>query len=544
MRLKKYLIVMAAVVLFTPMGCSHDELLDQTNPNDVPSLVFWRNAEDAQLAINGMFHPITGTFFWGRIIHTGALLRSDEFNVIPNSTNTLLSTFQGTPGVGRFALEPYEEGFKAIFRANAILENVDENNVPDEATRNSILGQAYFMRAFAYWYMVNMYGNVPAGQEGGIPLVLKTPDISNMEDVFPEAATALAVWDQIIDDLTEAEQRLPAAWEGEDIGRATSWAAKALKGKSYLFRSGLLGVDEYAQAEASLREVANGPFALLPAAQFSDNFTQNNENNMESVFELQFHPVGNGNFIWGTDIPGTGTMANFVIDYAPPSQSPDQGHVINPWVKALFEANNDEIRRNATLAYDYPGSTVNAGEPFTTGLADDIEQVAKLTEIPQNEGLEAIFSRKYSGLELPQGETGFLGDNYGPNWRVIRYADVLLMLAEAINEQAGRTAEAEVFLNEVRDRAGISPKTGLSQEAMRQAIMDERTLELAGEGHRFFDLLRWGTATQFLGIDSEHQGPHPKSISGGTFTSGRDELIWIPQSETQSNLNLKQNPGY
>lgn len=543
----KYLITISflAICMMLPLSCSED-ILDQANPNQISTVSFWRNADDAQLAVNGMYHPFTGTFHWGRITHVGALLRTDAMNIIPSSNNTTMSTLQGAPGaaISRWAVEPYQESYKVIFRANAILENVTAENVPDASTRNSILGQAYFMRAFTYFYLVNMYGNVPAGAQGGIPLVTKTPDPSNNEELFPSQATAQAVWDQIISDLTEASNALPESWAGSDLGRPTKWSAAALKGKSHLYRSGILGTNEYADAASEfVSVVGSGQFSLLPLSQYGQNFSQVNENNSESIFELQYHPIGNGNFVWGQDIPRAGTQGNFVIEYAPPSQTPDNGHVINPWVKDLFEANGDEGRRNSTLAYDYPGSIVNTTDDFTVGLAADIDIVNALNTEPQNAGLEPVFSRKYSGLELPVGGTGFLGDDYGPNWRVIRYSDVLLMHAEALNE-SGNTSDAETFLNLVRERAEIAPVSGLSQGDMRQAIIDERVLELTGEGHRYFDLVRWGLADTYLGTNSAHAGPHPKSISGGTFTPGRDELIWIPASEIQANPNLDQNPGY
>jgi len=525
------------VCLILPFSCS-DDILDQANPNEISTVSFWRNATDAQLAVNGMYHPFTGTFHWGRITHVGALLRTDAINVIPNGSNTALSTFDGkSDGTTRWAVEPYQESYKVIFRANSILENVTSENVSDESTRNSVLGQAYFFRAFTYFYLTNMYGNVP--------LVIKTPDPTNNDELFPTQSGTAAIWDQIVSDFESAEALLPNAWSGEDLGRPTMWSAAAMKGKSLLYRSGLLGTNDYSAAANAFMSVVNsGQFDLLPLSQYSDNFTQVNENNMESIFELQYHPIGNGNFVWGQDIPNAGTQGNFVIEYAPPSQSPDLGHVINPWVKNLYESNGDEGRRNATIAYDYAGSTVNDGTPFTTGMATDIDVVNTLVASNDaNEGLEPIFTRKYSGLELPLGATGFLGDDYGPNWRIVRYSDVLLMLAESLNE-SGDNANALQYVNMIRSRAGISELSGLGQADMRQAIIDERVLELTGEGHRFFDLVRWGLAETYLGTNSAHEGPQPKSISGGTFTSNRDEVIWIPRSEMLANPNLVQNTGY
>lgn len=506
------------VCMLLPYSCS-DDLLDQVNSNTVSTGTFWASADDVQLAVNGMYHPITNTFFWGRIIHTGVMLRSDAFNIRPFGTNTAMSTFQGEAGVARWATEPWQEAYKCIFRANAIIENTNETNVSDTALRNSLTGQAYFMRGFAYWYLVNVYGNVP--------LVTKVAE--SADDFFPPQAAPSETWAQIISDFETAEGLLPATWEGKDAGRPTSGAAAAFKGKSALYTG------DWAKAEAAFKSVVNsGRYALLPAARYNENFDESNENNEEAVFSLQF--LGIESFAWGVDVPGVGTMGNFHIDYAPPEKSPDQSHFINTWVKDVFEANGDEVRRAQTLAYDYPGATGYGGVPFLEDFEGDIA-------VANADGMEPIFSKKYAGMDIgTRDQVDFLGTNVGNNWRIIRYSDVLLMLAEALNEQ-GKTSEAEGFLNQVRERAEIAPKTGMDQAAMRQAIIDERVLELTGEGHRFFDLVRWGLADDYLGANSLH-GSHPKSLSGGVFQSGKHELIWIPVSEIAANENLNQNPGY
>lgn len=520
--MKKFLtssLWLAAMLFLLPFSCS-DEELNQVNSNTVSADLFWQNESDARLAVNGMYHPITNTFFWGRIIHTGAMLRSDVFNVRPFDNNTTMSTFQGTPGVARWATEPWQEAYKCIFRANAILENVTADNVPDGAARNEILGQAHFMRGFAYWYLVNLYGNVP--------LVTKVAESD--EDFFPSQAAPGDVWAQIVADFQAAENELPAVWAGDtNIGRPTSGAAAAFRGKSLLYTG------DWSGAEAAFEKVvSSGNYSLLPADRYNENFDETNENNEESVFELQF--LGIQAFAWGVDIPGVGTMGNFHIDYAPPSKSPDQSHFVNSWVRELFEANGETIRRDQTLAYDYPGSTGYGGEPYLTDFEDDIAQAVA-------DEIEPIFSRKYAGLDIGKREdVDFLGTNVGNNWRIIRYADVLLMHAEALNNQ-GRTGEAETFLNMVRMRAEVTPKTGLSQAEMTQAIIDERVLELTGEGHRFFDLVRWGLADDYMGATSLH-GDHPKSLSGGVFQLNKHELVWIPVSELAANPNLVQNPGY
>jgi hypothetical protein len=283
-----------------------------------------------------------------------------------------------------------------------------------------------------------------------------------------------------------------------------------------------------------MRVVSSGNYSLLPAASYHENFDESNENNDENVFSLQYQGIEA--FAWGVDIAGVGTMGNFHIDYAPPEKSPDQSHFVNSWVKDLFEANGETVRRDQTLAYDYPGATGYGGVDFLTDFAGDIA-------VAQADGMEAIFTKKYAGMDIgTRDQVDFLGTNVGTNWRIIRYADVLLMLAEAMNEQ-GNTAGAETYINQVRTRANVTNVSGLDQAGMRQAIIDERVLELTGEGHRFFDLVRWGLADDYMGATSLH-GDHPKSLSGGVFQEGKHELIWIPQSELDANPNLVQNPNY
>lgn len=504
--------------LMIPMSCT-DNLLDQVKTNAVSTGNFWQTPQDAELAVNGMYHPLTNTFWWGRIIHTGAILRSDAFNVRPFGTNTSMSTFQGEPGVARWATETFQEPFKAIFRANAIIENVTAENITDADLRNGYLGQAYFIRGFSYFSLLQLFGNVP----------LITQTAQSEADFFPSQATQEEVWTQIVADFAMAEQLLPASWSGSDMGRATSGAATAYKGKAHLYQ------ENWADAEAAFRTVVNSSrYALLPPERYDENFGFTNENNEESIFEFQY--LGLTSFAWGVDIPGVGTLGTYHIDYAPPEKSPDQSHYINQWVLDVFENNGDEVRRNATLAFDYPGSTGYGGLPFTEDFSGEIALAAI-------EGMAPIYTKKYAGFDVGRrGEVDVLGTNVGNNWRMMRYADVILMLAEALNEQ-GRTDEAAVFINQVRERAQIDPINGLSQSEMTQAIIDERVMELTGEGHRFFDLVRWGLADDYMGQNSLH-GDHPKSLSNGVFQSNKHEYIWIPIGELASNPNMVQNPGY
>ncbi|MGB5820541.1 MAG: RagB/SusD family nutrient uptake outer membrane protein [Saonia sp.] len=525
MKLKsKILAIMLLMgVAFSTNSCDEDKL-ELSNPNAVAEQDFFQNEAEFRLAVNGMFHPITAVFFWGRVVHTGPMLRTDAFNIVPFDTNTQMSTLQGVPGVSRWSTDMYPQLYQTIFRANTILEAANEENLPDAQGRNEVLGQAYFMRAFANWYLAAFWGNVP--------LVLETPE--STEDFFPGPATQAEIYASVIEDLGQAAMMLPDSWPSEDAGRPTAGSALALRGKTYLYTG------DYTNAATDLRQVTTDfNYALLSAENYNDNFTTSNENNEESVYELQF--LEQDTFQWGSDIPNTGTQGNYFIDYAPPNLSPDNGHFINPHIFQVFEDNGDTVRRNATIAFDYPGATGYGGAPFTEDFAVDIEEAAF-------RGVEPYFTRKYAALELGARETiPVLGNTVGNNWRLIRYADVLLMLAEAENE-LGNTSVAIGFINQVRNRAGITPlDAGLNQDQTFDAIVDERIMELTGEGHRYLDLVRWGLAEEVLGAGSTiANGRHPKSLAGPTavFTPNQDELIWIPVPQLLANPNLVQNEGY
>ena len=526
MKLKtsKILIVALVASLFVPLNSCNENELEIANPNTVSQLAFFNNEEDFRVAVNGMIHPITAVFFWGRVVHTGPMLRSDAFNVVPFANNTTMSTLQGVPGVSRWSVDMFPQLYQTIFRANTILEEANDENLPAGSARDEILGQAYFMRAFANWYLAAFWGNVP--------LVLNTP--ANQDEFFPTASTQTEIFNSVLSDLQMAASMLPATWPDNDLGRPTSGAALALRGKTNLF------MGNSGAAATDLRAVVtSGVYSLLPASEYENNFNVLGENNAESVFELQFAPQDN--FVWGSDIPLTGSQSNYIIDYAPPTYSLDRSHYINPHILQTFEDNGDTVRRNQTIAFDYPGATGYGGTPFLEDFAADIEAAGVA-------GVDALFTRKYAMLFAgTRDQISPFGENIGLNWRIIRYADVLLMLAEAENG-SGNPGEAINLINQVRQRAEIADlPAGLDQTQVFDAIVDERIMELTGEGHRYLDLVRWNLAEEVLGTGSTIAGGrHPKSLAGesAVFTPGRDELIWIPVPELNANPNLQQNPGY
>jgi hypothetical protein len=291
------------------------------------------------------------------------------------------------------------------------------------------------------------------------------------------------VYAQIIKDLTEAASKLPISSTGTDIGRATQGAAKGLLGKVYLTRK------SYAEAARVLKEVIDaGTYQLLQ--NYADLFRDANAHNRESIFEVAYksNSQGRGNTFATLFAPRTGGVAVT-------GQGASQGYN-RPTRDMITAYEAGDSRKPASLAESWMNGSTVVNDPYV---------------------------RKYmTQLQSPND-----GD---ANWIVLRYADVLLMYAEALNEQ-NQSAQALPFLNQVRKRAGLADVTASGQTALRTALENERRVELAFEGHRWFDLLRTGRALEVM-------------REKGKTVSDKDLLFPIPQQQRDINPALTQNPGY
>ena len=497
-------------VIFTMNYCSSD-ILEVDDPNRLSPQLFWRNAEDAEKAMVGVYGPLTTIPGWGRML--GAILtiqRSDIVDPFPSPEVQDVGTFM-TKATDNRVLEGWSELNAIVARANNVLANVPEIEM-DENRKSQILGEAYFMRAFAHFYLLNMWGNIP----------LITEEVTSVDDLLVEQAPPAEVWNSIKADLQQAQERLPETWPATDIGRGTWGAATAMLGKAHLY------TQEWEAAAAEFKKIIDSGLYEL-TENYQDNFLAATNNNEESIFELQYQNSSDGN--WGSSgTPNPWRGQAWEPDIAPKGYTSQGSVTINQWVYDLFmeeKTNSGEIdpRAYATILWNYPGAKV---------YQDDF------TEAFTGENLNRIWARKYLNFDRTSSLTPGGWAYSDNNLRMIRYADVLLMYAEAVNEAVGPTAEVYAAVNEVRDRVDLPPlPAGLSQAAMREAIREERVLELALEGHRFFDLLRWGVVADVFEAHPEY-----RSNSGGEFQRGQDEFLPIPQNDINTNPKLVQNPGY
>ena len=378
--------------------------------------------------------------------------------------------------------------YEGINRANYLVENKDK---VDFTRKSELYGEVHFLRAYYYFELVKLFGGVPLFTESR----LTAGDSATLS-----RATAAEVYSQIEADLQAAIAALPAAKSTD--GRATSFTAHALLGKVYLYQ------DKFSEA-ASILEPLVGLYSLVPDLQ--NVFLTSGENGPESVFEVQ-HSKNSNWWDWGFPQGSEGSFG--IIHHGPRGYNGgvySSGWSFNVPTQDLYDAYSDgDSRRDVAIL--------------------DIVAWAAATGAEYSEGYEhtGYFNHKYiprAGSTASQGEL-----NYENNFRAIRYSDVLLMAAEANNRKTSADdAKAQSYLNRVRARAfGNASQASTSTGAtLTQEIWDERRLEFAMEGHRFFDLVRTGEAAA--------------KISG--FVSGKHEVFPIPQTEIDIS-GLTQNPGY
>jgi hypothetical protein len=414
----------------------------------------------------------------------------------------------GIQGFSNYTMNPnimpasfWNDYFQGIFKANTLLSKLPET-VMDDNLKARFVAETKALRAYCYFNLVIMFKNVP--------LLLDPLTATNMYDVTQ--ATPADVYTQIEKDLTEAIAALPPTVSvSTEAGRFTKGAAQALLGKVYLYEK------KNTLAVAQLSEV-NGPtpggtnqYGNRLLTKFSDLWVVSNKFNTESILEVGHSSVGNSDWGWWGSARDEGNTVNIMVgprSYSRPtgSTAPDlpSGWSFNVFTQDFYDAIKNDPRFNATV-FDLKALKA-------AGQADYIEGY-------QNTG---YFLNKF----LPRQSDvrtggGAMELNFKQNTYAIRLADTYLLEAEALG---GTGTRAQALLDAVRARVGLT-----SVPVSLAAIKAERRLELAGEGYRFFDLVRWGDAASKLG-------------SRG-FTAGKNEIFPIPARELLG-TKLVQNPGY
>ncbi|WP_316849429.1 RagB/SusD family nutrient uptake outer membrane protein [Pedobacter agri] len=511
--MKKYIFILT-VAITALAGCKRD--FDAVNPNAPTIASFWKTGADATKGINAVYSTFYRTAsLYSRWMFYHGILKSDEgFGSGGDGGLNNLMRFNQTNYNDGLTAQTWQTLYVGVFRANQVIANVP-NIAMDETTKKRIIAEAKFLRALFYFNLTLYYGRPP---------LMLTP--SQPKDVPANATTAQA-YAQVAKDLTEAIADLPVSYPAADLGRATKGAAYALLGKTYLQQR------MYQQAADAFAYLVTGAGSSTYAltADYRDNFIITKENNSESIFEIQFsenQSESTDDDVDESRINNTGTSISQF--FAPPGVGFSDGAarrwVIDEFLQERTVANAQDPRLAASFIFNNanpagPAATIVYGQTFQSRYGTG----------PDANG---VWFRKLLNDHWKNQE-GFRSPN---NYRLIRYADVLLMYAECLNG-LNRTAEAYPLVDRVRQRAGLATltvaKPGLNQAQFLTQLKHERLTELAGEGWRWADLQRWGDLSPALATrDADFTG----------FIVGKHEVYPIPQSDIDLNSNLTQNPKY
>ena len=498
--MKKIVYFPLNVVLILTLLLSGCDFLNRSPYDSVDTSQGFQTLADAEAAINAAYQPLQ----WAKLYN----MRIWTLDIIAG--NSEVGAGGGTDGeetvdLANFiadadnfaALDLWRGPSPGILRCNFVLQKVPAMDI-DETIKNRILGEAHFLRAHYYFLLVRLFGGVP----------LQTEPADSNSDLFLPRASAEEVYELIVEDLDQAITLLPkrSAYTLEHIGRATKEAAMAELARVYLTH--YQDYEHYQLVVDLCEEIRKMGYQL--EANYADLWNPSKQNGVESIFEVQYYGKTNYDF-WSNE-----NQSSWLSTFTGPRNSGMAAGCYGwnqPTAEFVSQYETGDVRKEKTIFYT--GCPTFDGMTYSSAYSTTGYNVRKFL---------------ITKTQSPDYNTS------NQNWVVTRYADVLLMKAEALNEM-GQTTLAEAPLYEVRCRAGLTNRStieGLSQMQMREKIIHERRMELAFEGHRWFDMIRYkdNYALNFL-----------HSI-GKTAATNKHLLLPIPTQEREANPKLTQNPGW
>jgi len=518
--------LLALVVLFGT-GCSDlDETPDFVSPNN-----FYRNAGEIQMGVNAIYDDLTmGNRDWFNLFYNRYVFEC----LIGYQTGWEKQPLQynlGNVSPQDDVIEAYwGQCYRSIYRANTIIELAPGVSDPGkEALIERLVAEAHYLRAFYYYGLLSYFDNAPVTTKAAVDV----KDIANAADLPTNNGGIRAVIDLIYADAKAAAAVLPAEYTGADRGRATRWAALTILMKAQLWDK------EWADAKATAEEIMNTSGITL-YDDFSYNFDTNHENMGERIFEGQVSAAANAD-----------EYSNHSAHFNPEDLPNDRGGAGWSWLSATqdFRASfdDDDERIAGTFIESYPtGRTKKtaAGEyPIVHWSKDAPFNLSRFGGVvdpnanPDNPS-ELVFGKAWSGkLTEIKPVNGYTFTE--KNTIYLRFADVLLGHSEACNE--GNIGDPYLSINKVRDRAGLDKLAGLSQQALRDAIVNERMHEFTFEQVMYPELRRKST----FGGNPDYLGDYIKhfvtTYSVNRTLKAKDYVLPIPLKEILGNPNVRQN---
>jgi len=507
---RKIICILSLLILF--FGC--EKKLELKNPNTFTTDLFWQTDNDFLQGLGATYKVFDTPWhggYWGIKGIEIANGRGDDM-FIRNDVPCLyaLQSFTNDPNCTE-VLWVFTELYDGIFRSNQIIERAPGAPISD-ASKKQFIAEGKFLRA------LNNFGL--AINFGSVPLRLKVP--GSKDDYFLKKSPEADIWNQVIKDLQDAQADLPLVYPSEWIGRATKGAATGFLGKAYLYTK------QWALAETELAKLLQAPYTYDLMQSFADNFKPETDNNIESLFEIEFQHVG-GTGPWqfnGTD-QSLGTAAG--KEFGPAEAG--------CWYE-LYPTNKiyDEFMKEKTTTGDFDprayASIVWDGGPDTLFY---YQKPYNLKNYPNSYGFKCRI-RKYLNWWTKNEQPVGLDQVSEINEKCLRFADILLMYAEALTMQ-GKVTDAYTPVNRIRARASLAPlASGYTQDQMMAEIRHQRMIEFFREGQRFYDLKRWGLLTQEM-ANTDKPGHE-------NYQSPKYDYYPLPQAELDANPNLTQNPPW
>ncbi|MBD0777846.1 RagB/SusD family nutrient uptake outer membrane protein [Maribacter sp. ANRC-HE7] len=521
---KNSLIIGFLFTLLFAGGCSED-VLDIADENSLDASTYFTTIEKVNLNLTSVYSAVKSWELFGSdylphvlqmLPHTSNQDWTGTIGWNETGQNEVLSNSTVVAGC-------WSGWYRLISRSNDFIANAKiykESNFikpGEEAEVDEMLGQAYFLRAYANFSIVRLWGEGKATETSALVAPLFTEVAASNEDMQSTRATVGEFYDQIISDFLLAEELLPDSWDSDNAARVTSYAAKGFLGKVYMYK------EDYPTAKPYLEEVVNGPFSLVSSDKYNGLFHGEEEFSSESIWEINF-ATDMETHVWNG---GTGSQIALMM-------APKGTGWSNVWPHDV------NVRRFGSD----PRLHVNALEPGVDYVvpASGIPTLLEKYTTDEEDGLGWSY-KKYVPLDYSVYTTN---QNYGANVFIMRLADVYLLYAETLNV-LGEDVTASEYMNKVRRRAyavdtdtpdAAVDYTGLTGTVLRDSIREERFRELFAEGQRWFDIVRWGIA-------KEESDKYERIRSGNiVFDDPKDNYLPIPLVELEANPTLTPSTDY
>ncbi len=532
--------ILVIAALFSSTTACSDDWLSLSDPNHETADTFWKTAEQFDQGLSAAYSTWRRPGYFSRWFQILMILRGDEgWSESPNpefqaDANFIISAYNYDRNEG--IVLPWQAMYNSLYYVNQVIDNMNAQgyNLFPKAEADKILGQGYFIRGVAFWAIAGIYGKGPVQTSS-----ISNGPIGNQEDLYKQA----------LSDFTKASELLPENWPAVDKGRVTKGGALGMMARINMQLAGLKchrpwdAANQNTDAAKAYWQAAKKNIEDILAlniyslcGDWMDNFTEDNENNSESLFEINFKDgLINGKEV-GNQRP------KFLGLYLSDGSGAWNDGSARDWLLDEFNKERDkdgnvDMRKFHTLFYYDPAEpqTATANYYGKTWLEWCAQEGYQNDQFPH-----ACYWKKYTSVETDNKNEDY---SSGANLRILRLADIYLMYAECINELNGDRTTAVEYINKVRRRVNMSdlnPSGFTTYDELLTQIKHERLVELCGECTRWFDLDRWG--------DIHDQGKvneiAERDIDFRSYNVGKNHVWIIPNHEINLWDGLTQNPGY